>query len=263
MPSPMLIDSHCHLDRLDPARAGDTVDGLLDTARARGVGAFITVAVDVESSRHLVGFAATHPDVFVSVGVHPLQETPKPVPAVEDLVALGRMDRVVAIGETGLDNHYAADTAAWQVDSFVNHLEAARALGKPVIVHTREARQQTLDILRRHACRDSAGVLHCFTESWEMAKAALDLNFYISFSGIITFRNAADLRDVVKKVPLDRLLVETDAPWLAPVPHRGKQNQPAFVVEVAAQVAELRGLDAEELAAITTDNCRRLFRLPG
>ena len=259
----MLIDSHCHLDRLDLSRAGDSLDGLLDAARARGVGGFLSVGVDLESSRRLVALAARHPDVFVSVGAHPLQEKPLPVPSVGELVALGQLERVVAIGETGLDGHYSAATLDWQARSFVNHLDAARQLGKPVIVHTRDAREQTLEILRRHACRDSGGVLHCFTESWEMAREAIDLNFYISFSGIITFRNADALREVVKQVPLDRLLVETDAPWLAPVPHRGKQNQPAFVVEVAAEVARLKGMAAEELAAITSANCRRLFRLPG
>jgi len=259
----VLIDSHCHLDRIDLARAGRDLDGLLDAARARGVGAFLTVGVDLESSRGLVELAGRYRDVFVSVGAHPLQEGELPVPAVEQLVDLGRHARVVAIGETGLDNHYSADTAGWQRESFINHLEAARVLAKPVIVHTREARDETLDLLKHHACRDSGGVLHCFTESWERARAAIDMNFHISFSGIITFRNAEALREVVKKVPLDRLLVETDAPWLAPVPHRGRQNEPAFVVEVAAEVAKLKGLPLEELSAITTANCRRLFRLPG
>lgn len=258
----MLIDSHCHLDRLDLARAGRDLDALLDGARARGVGGFLTVGVDLDSSRKLVALAARYPDVYVSVGAHPLQEEVLPLPTVEQLIELGGQERVVAIGETGLDNHYAAATADWQRASFVNHLEAARLLGKPVIVHTREAREETLELLTRHACRDSGGVLHCFTESWEMARAAIDLNFYISFSGIITFRNAEALREVVKRVPLDRLLVETDAPWLAPVPHRGRQNEPAFVVEVAAQVAQLKGLPVDELAAITTANCRRLFHLP-
>ena len=259
----MLIDSHCHLDRLDLSRAGDSLDGLLDAARARGVGGFLSVGVDLESSRQLVALAARYPDVFVSVGAHPLQEKSLPVPSVDELLALGQLERVVAIGETGLDAHYSAATLDWQARSFVNHLDAARELGLPVIVHTRDAREQTLDVLRRHACRDNGGVLHCFTETWEMARQAIDLNFYISFSGIITFRNAEALREVVKQVPLDRILVETDAPWLAPVPHRGKQNQPAFVVEVAAEMARLKGLEVEELAAITSANCRRLFRLPG
>lgn len=257
----MLIDSHCHLDRL-AFSAGDDLDTLLEAARGRGVGGFLTVGVDLASSRQMVDLAARYPDVYASVGVHPLQETPQPVPAVAELVALGEWEGVVAIGETGLDGHYSAESLDWQAESFINHLEAARQLGKPVIVHTRDAREQTLEILQRHACRDSGGVLHCFTESWEMAQAAIELNFHISFSGIITFRNADALREVVRQVPLDRILVETDAPWLAPVPYRGKQNQPAYVVEVAAEVARLKGLETAELAAITTANCRRLFNLP-
>lgn len=258
----MLIDSHCHLDRLDLARAGNSLDGLLDAARARGVGGFIAVGVDLESSRQLAALATGYPDVYVSVGAHPLQEADIAVPEVEALLALGRLERVVAIGETGLDNHYSAATAEWQRRSFINHMVAARELGKPLIVHTREARQDTLELLYRHACPDSGGVLHCFTEDWAMARAAIERNFYISFSGIITFRNAAALREVVKQVPMERLLVETDSPWLAPVPYRGKQNEPGYVVEVAAEVARIKGLDIEEVAAVTTENCRRLFRLP-
>lgn len=258
----MLIDSHCHLDRIDLLRAGKTLDELLDDARARGVGGFLTVGVDLQSSRHLIELASGYPDVYVSVGAHPLQESSIPVPDIDQLVELGRSEVVVAIGETGLDNHYSAETADWQRQSFINHLAAARELAKPVIVHTREAQDETLRLLRQHACPQSGGVLHCFTETWEMAQAAIDLNFYISFSGIITFRNAAALREVVRQVPLERLLVETDSPWLAPMPHRGKQNEPQYVVEVAHQVAELKGLSVAELGAITSANFQSLFQLP-
>lgn len=257
----MLVDSHCHLDRIDPGKAACSLDQMLDFARARGVSRFLSVGVDLDSSRGLVELARRYEDVCVSVGVHPLQDgdVSLPVPSVDELVALGSEPGVVAIGETGLDNHYAEDSADWQTASFINHLQAAARINKPVIVHTRKARQQTLALLREHASRDSAGVLHCFTEDWSMAKAALDLNFYISFSGIITFANAAELREVVRQVPLDRLLVETDSPWLAPVPYRGKQNQPGYVVEVAQQVAELKGLSLEAVAAATTANFYALF----
>ncbi|KJS04761.1 MAG: hypothetical protein VR73_14000 [Gammaproteobacteria bacterium BRH_c0] len=258
----MLIDSHCHLDRIDLLRAGKTLDEVLDAARARGVGGFLTVGIDLESSRQLIELAQGYRDVYVSAGAHPLQESTIPVPDVAQLVALGQSDLVVAIGETGLDNHYSAETADWQIESFINHLIAARELAKPVIVHTRQAQDETLRLLRQYACPQRGGVLHCFTESWEMAQAAIDLNFYISFSGIITFRNAAALREVVRQVPLERLLVETDSPWLAPMPHRGKQNEPQYVVEVARQVAELKGLSVAELAAVTSANFRRLFQLP-
>ena len=255
----MLIDSHCHLDRLD--LFGDTVDldAVLDDARQRGVSAFLAIGVDMSSSRNLIDLAARHDDIFVSVGAHPLQDEAIPVPGADELKTLAGAAPVVAIGETGLDYHYSAETAHWQRESFVRHLQVAREVAKPVVVHTRNARDDTLELISSHGCRDSGGVLHCFTESWEMARAALDLNYYISFSGIITFRNAAELRDVVKKVPLDRMLVETDSPWLAPVPYRGKANQPGYVVEVAEMVAQLKGCDLETVAAATSDNFRALF----
>ena len=165
----------------------------------------------------------------------------------------------MAVGETGLDNHYSPDSAAWQEESFIRHLKVAGQLNKPVIVHTRQAQQQTLAILRAHADQEVGGVLHCFTETWAMAEAAIAMNFYISFSGIITFRNASALREVVKKVPLDKLLVETDAPWLAPVPYRGKQNLPGHVVEVAQMVADIKGISYQQVAETTTANFSALF----
>ncbi|TNE75667.1 MAG: TatD family deoxyribonuclease [Gammaproteobacteria bacterium] len=258
----MLVDSHCHLDHLDLADYQNSLSALLDAARQRGVEQFLSVGVDLESSARLVELARDCDDVLVSVGVHPLQRELPAMPEVEQLVALGRRDGVVAIGETGLDNYYGEDSAAWQEQSFIRHLQAAAQLRKPVIVHTREAREQTLAILRAHADRDVGGVIHCFTESWEMARAAMDLNFLISFSGIITFRNAEALRDVVKRVPLENMLVETDAPWLAPVPYRGKQNEPKYVLEVAQMVADIKGVSPQEVAAVTTANFRRLFLSP-
>jgi len=168
---------------------------------------------------------------------------------------------VVAIGETGLDYHYSRESIATQQESFATHLQVAKELSKPVVVHTRDAQKDTLDLIRSHGCLNSAGVLHCFTESWEMAKAALDLNYYISFSGIITFKNASTLREIVKKVPLDRLLVETDSPYLAPIPYRGRPNEPKNVIEVAQCVAELRGIGFDAICEQTSMNFLSLFRI--
>lgn len=198
------------------------------------------------------------PSVFASVGVHPLSAAEEQVDA-ETLSEMTELNKIVAIGETGLDYYYQTDTQEQQLQSFQTHLQVASKHKLPVIVHTRDAREDTLQMIKAHGDPESAGVLHCFTESWDMAKAAMDLNYSISFSGIITFRNAEELRDVVKKVPLDRILIETDAPYLAPVPHRGKKNEPKFVVDVAQCVADLKGISIEKLAEITTDNFHRLF----
>ncbi|WP_461518125.1 TatD family hydrolase [Porticoccus sp.] len=255
----MLVDSHCHLDHLDLADYQNSLSELLAAARQRGVQQFLSVGVDLATSAKLIEMAQSFPDVVVSVGVHPLQRELPPLPEVAELIDLGRQQGVVAIGETGLDNYYDQDNAAWQEQSFIRHLQAAAQLKKPVIVHTRDAREQTLAILKAHVDQEVGGVIHCFTENWEMAKAAMDLNFMISFSGIITFRNAKELREVVRQVPMDKMLVETDAPWLAPVPYRGKQNEPGYVVEVAKMVAEIKGIDWQEVAEVTTANFRKCF----
>lgn len=284
----MLIDSHCHLDRLDLSPFDNSLEQLLSDARSQGVGGFLAVGIDLESSRTLINLARAHDDVFVSVGVHPLQpdssdssdssegsnqavlsettlpETALPeaaLPNVDTLLELAQAPEVVAIGETGLDCYYGADTLDWQRQSFLRHAEAAQRCRKPLIVHTREARAETLEVIRTHTDPEVGGVLHCFTEDWAMAKAALEYNFYISFSGIVTFRNASELREVVKKIPLDRLLIETDSPWLAPVPYRGKSNLPQYVSEVARCVAELRGLTEAELEEVVCANFERLFGL--
>ena len=258
----MLVDSHCHLDKLDLANHKNSLDNLLQAARARGINQFLSVGVDLDSSRKLIELTAKYDDVNVSVGVHPLQESRPDIPEISELIELGSHTKVVAIGETGLDNFYDSESADWQQESFIRHLKAASELLKPVIVHTREAREETVSILRDYVNTKSAGVLHCFTESWEMAQEAMELNFYLSFSGIITFRNASALREVVKKVPLERMLVETDAPWLAPVPYRGKQNEPQYVLEVAKIVAEIKGISFEEVAETTSYNYQQLFFSP-
>ncbi|MDF2445318.1 MAG: TatD family deoxyribonuclease [Moraxellaceae bacterium] len=252
----MFIDSHCHLDRLDHAALGMDVDGALAHARSRGVEHFLCIGVDLETLPQVLAVAEAHGDVSASVGVHPLH-LDSLEPEIERLVELAAHPKVVAIGETGLDYHYDKESPDDQQRRFRKHIEAARHTGKPLVVHTREARADTLRILREEGA--TSGVLHCFTESWDMARAALDLGFYISFSGIVTFANAHELRDVATRVPVDRLLIETDSPWLAPVPYRGKSNQPAYVVDVAYAMAKLRGMSVEELGQRTTENFRRLF----
>lgn len=258
----MLIDSQCHLDRLDLAAHGGSLDAALDAARAAGVGHFLCIGVSADNAATVKGLAERYADVDCSVGVHPLDLEPGAEPALDWLLGELAHPKVVAIGETGLDYHYEPESAALQQASFRLHLEAARITGKPVIVHTREARADTLALLRE-AALPQAGVLHCFTEDWEMAKAALDIGFYISLSGIVTFRNAEALRDVARQVPADRLLVETDSPYLAPVPHRGKPNLPQYVREVAEYLAVLRGVSYETLAEQTSSNFKRLFPLAG
>ena len=257
----MLVDSHCHLDHLDLTDREGGLSAVLADANARGITQFLSVAVDLKSSASLVDLTAQHSNIYSSVGVHPLQKVDQPVPTVEQLLSLAEAPNVVAIGETGLDNFYSADTHQWQRDSFINHLQASQQSDKPIIIHTRDAREETIDLLRQYPL-SAGGVMHCFTETWEMAEAAMELGFYISFSGIVTFNSAADLRDVVRRVPLDRLLVETDSPWLAPVPYRGRQNEPQYVLEVAKTVADLKGISIEQLAEITTQNFLRLFRIP-
>ena len=256
----MLVDSHCHLDRLDLAAHDGSLDAALDAARARGVGHFLCIGVSADNAAQVKALAERYADVDCSVGVHPLDLAPGAEPALDWLLHELNHPNVVAIGETGLDYHYEPEAAELQQASFRLHLDAARITGKPVVIHTRAARADTLDLLRE-ADLPQAGVLHCFTEDWDMAKAALDLGYYISLSGIVTFRNADALRDVARQVPADRLLVETDSPYLAPIPHRGKPNLPEYVRDVAEFIALVRGERYEQLAEQTTANFRRLFPL--
>ncbi|MFT3931358.1 MAG: TatD family hydrolase [Spongiibacteraceae bacterium] len=256
----MLVDSHCHLDRIDLAPYGGDLGAAITAAHERGVTRMLCIGVERENADTVCAIARNYPGVYASVGVHPL-DLKEQLESVESLVALGDRPEVIAIGETGLDYHYSRESMSAQHESFRTHLRAAAKLRKPVIVHSREAREDTLAIIRDSGDLDIGGVLHCFTENWEMARAALDLNYCISFSGIITFKNAAELRDVVKQVPLDRILVETDSPYLAPIPYRGKSNEPKYTREVAQCIADLKGKTFEEIAAITTANFDRLFRI--
>lgn len=253
-----LVDSHCHLDMLDLTPWNGDLEAALDAARARDIGHFLCINVDPAKLDHLRAITAGREDVSLSVGLHPLHEPEVPL-TLEHLVTLASADDIVAVGETGLDYHYSPDTHEVQKRYFEMHLEAALQVNKPVIVHTRDARADTLDMLRRFTERGGQGVLHCFTEDLNMAREAIEMGFYISLSGIVTFKSAAELQAVAKALPLDRLLVETDSPYLAPVPHRGKKNEPQYVREVAAFLAELRGDDPDFLAHQTTENFFTLF----
>jgi len=250
-----LVDSHCHLN-FEPM--GDDMPAVLERAKAAGVDYMLCVSVNLEDYPQVLAIAQAHENIFASVGVHPCYQDVKE-PTVEELLRLAQDEKVVAIGETGLDYFRIEGDMAWQQQRFVRHIEAGIEAAKPLIVHTREAADDTMRILREHHADRCGAVMHCFAEDWETAKKALDLGFYISFSGIVTFNSAARLKEVAKQVPLDRILVETDAPYLAPVPMRGRPNQPAFVAHTAQYVADLRGISLDELSRKTSDNFFQLF----
>lgn len=253
----MYIDSHCHLDRLDLSEFDNDLDNVVNKARSADISKMLCVSVTLNDFPNMLEKTENYADVLISCGTHPLNQEDEVVKA--ELLRLADNTRVVAIGETGLDYFYAPETKELQQDSFRKHIQVARELKKPIIIHTRDAQQDTLDIMREEKAEEVGGILHCFTESWEMAEQAIAMGFYISFSGIVTFKNATALREVAKKVPNDKFLIETDAPYLAPVPHRGKQNQPAYVVEVAKHLASIRGQSVEEIAKLSTDNFNRLI----
>ncbi len=252
-----LIDSHCHLnyDGLVERQAE-----VLDAARARGVGGFLNISTRQSEWGDILATAERHDDVWASVGVHPHEADAHPDLGSAALVEGSRHAKIVAIGECGLDYYYDNSARPAQRERFEAHIDAARATGLPLIVHTRDAEEDTAEILAAATKQGGvSGVLHCFTGSLDLARKALDFGFYVSMSGIVTFKNARELQETAKQIPLDRLLVETDSPFLAPVPHRGKTCEPAFVADTAAFVAELRGEEAEELAEATTANFFRLF----
>jgi TatD DNase family protein len=250
-----LVDSHCHLDF--PELSAD-LPSALSNMTEQGVSHALCVGVTLEHFPRVLALAEGYSNLFASVGVHPDHRQGEE-PTLGRLIELAEHPKVVAIGETGLDYYRLTGDLEWQRERFRTHIRAARQTGKPLIIHMREAAADTLRILREEGAELAGGVMHCFTENWGVAQAAMDLGFCISFSGIVTFKNAAALRDVAKAVPLDRLLVETDAPYLAPVPHRGKLNQPAYVRHVAEEVARLRGITLDALADATTRNFSRLF----
>jgi TatD DNase family protein len=252
------FDSHCHLDRIPLEDHDNDFGRLLDTVADEGVTRMVCIGVTLESFDDMYRRIAGLGQVYCTAGVHPdYQQVEEP--EIERLCELAGLDRVVAIGETGLDYFHQSGQLDWQRRRFVTHIEAARECGLPLVIHTREAREDTLELLRRHHARDVGGVLHCFTESWEMARAAIELGFYISISGIVTFTQAQNVRDMACRIPLERLLIETDSPWLSPAPYRGKHNHPGRVRLVAEKLAEIRGQSLDEIAAATYRNACELF----
>ena len=253
---PGLVDSHCHLDF--PEFDGK-LEEIREEMRTNGVTHALCITVDLAGFPKVLALAEEYDNFFASVGVHPDQEDRAPV-RVEKLVELAQHPRVVAIGETGLDYYRVSGDLEWQRERFRAHIRAARRCRKPLVIHTREAAEDTIRIMQEEGAAEVGGVMHCFTETQQVAEAALALGFHISFSGIVTFKNAGSLKDVARAVPLERLLVETDSPYLAPVPHRGKTNRPGLVRYVAEEVARLRGTSLESLAEATTRNFFGLFR---
>jgi len=251
----VFVDSHCHLDF--PELASE-LPSLLDAMRENEVTHALCISVELAAWPAVVAIAHAHDNLYATVGVHPDYHDTED-PSVDDLVAKAATPKVVAIGETGLDYYRLEGDLEWQRERFRRHIRAARATGKPLVIHTRAAADDTLAIMREEGAAEAGGVMHCFTETWDVAKGALDLGFHISFSGIVTFKNALELKDVARRVPLDRMLIETDSPYLAPVPHRGKRNQPAFVRFVGEEIARLRGVDVATIAEHTSNNFFRLF----
>jgi TatD DNase family protein len=253
----MLIDSHCHLDFPD---LGRELGAVLDRARGAGVGLIVTISTRVRRFDQLKTIVEAHPGVFCSIGTHPHNAAEEPDVTVEELIEIARHPKVVAIGEAGLDYHYDHSPRDVQAKSFRTHIAAARETGLPLVIHAREADEDIANILEEESAKGAFPfVLHCFTSGPDLARRGLALGGYVSFSGVVTFKNAGALRDIALAVPPDRLLVETDAPYLAPEPMRGKTNEPAFVAHTAARLAALRGVDGGEIARLTTDNFFRLF----
>jgi len=251
----MFIDSHCHLNF--PGLKED-IDAILAHMRTNEVSHALCVSVDLPSALQVVELADKYENLYASVGIHPDYEL-KVEPTQADLVRLAQHPKVIAIGETGLDYYRLTGNLDWQRDRFRTHIGAAIECGKPLIIHTRSAAEDTLRIMQEERAGNIGGVMHCFTESLEVAQAAIDLGFYISFSGILTFKNATAIKEVARQIPLDRILIETDSPYLAPTPHRGKMNQPAYVKYVAEEIARLRNIDVEHVGRATTTNFSRLF----
>ncbi len=250
-----LVDSHCHINFPD---FDGRIPDILQNAADNEIAHLLCISTSWENQADVLALAADHPEIFASVGKHPTTEGGHE-PTADDLIEAANNPRVVAIGETGLDYFRSEGDLTWQHERFQAHIQAAKSCKKPLIIHTRAAADDTMNTLRDHNASDAGGVMHCFAENWDIAKQALDIGFYISFSGIVTFKSAKEVQEVARKAPLDRILVETDAPYLAPVPHRGKMNEPAFVRHTAEFVADTRGIPLETLAEATTDNFFTLF----
>ncbi len=251
------IDSHCHINFKEFSA---DITGVLERMQNNDVTSALCVSVNLADFPQVLDLAIRYPNIYASVGVHPDYESVEE-PTVARLIELADHPRIIAIGETGLDYYRLTGDLEWQRDRFRNHIRAAKQCGKPLIIHTRSASEDTLRIMAEEGAQDIGGVMHCFTESWEVARRALDMGFYISFSGIVTFKSAHELKEVAKSVPMDRMLIETDSPYLAPVPFRGKVNQPAFVRHVAEEIALLRGIPVDVVGEATSANFVRLFGL--
>jgi TatD DNase family protein len=252
----MLVDSHCHLDFPDLAnRMPDVLQRMLENQ----VDVAVCIGVNLEDFPKVIALAEQHVQLYATVGVHP-EYTDVEEPDEDRLLALADHPKVIAIGETGLDYYWQKDQPEWQRDRFRTHIRAAKRCAKPLVVHTRDSAADTLRVLKEEGADAVGGVMHCFTENWDIARLALDLGFYLSFSGIVTFKNATIVKEVAQKCPLDRLLVETDSPYLAPVPYRGKPNEPAYVRYVAEEIAKLRALTIDAVHQATTDNFFSLFK---
>ena len=252
----MLVDSHCHLDF--PELRAD-LSAVLSRMNDNGVSHALTISTTLETFPAVLQVAEAHANLWCSAGVHPDEQRDGREATIDELLAMASHAKGVAIGETGLDYFRVEGDTGWQRERFRTHIRAARRVRKPLVIHTRASAEDTLRIMREEGAGEVGGVMHCFTETWDVAQAAIDEGFHISFSGIVTFKNAQALKDVARRVPLERMLVETDSPYLAPVPHRGKSNQPAFVKHVAEEVAALRGISLEDVARATTGNFFRLF----
>jgi TatD DNase family protein len=253
----MFVDSHCHLDFPELAADREQVLALME---ANHVTHALTISTTLATLPAVLKVAESHPRIFASVGVHPDEERDGREVSVDELLELARHPKVVAIGETGLDYYRLVEPLDWQRERFRTHIRAAKACGKPLVIHTRNAAEDTLRLMKEESAGEAGGVMHCFTETQAVAEAAMEQGFHISFSGIVTFKNAKDLKETAKAVPLDRMLIETDSPYLAPTPYRGKMNQPGYVKHVAEEIAALRGISVEEVAEATSDNFFRLFK---
>jgi TatD DNase family protein len=256
----MIIDSHCHLDCIDLSQFNNDLGQVLLEAKNNGVEHILCVNIEMRHFERINSIAQSYDNISISVGVHPNTDD-EPEVSLEQLIELASTPKCIAIGETGLDYYRSEGDLDWQRERFRTHIKAALSSKKPLIIHTRNAAKDTLQIMTEEQANSIGGVMHCFSEDWQVAKKALDLNFYISFSGIVTFKNAHILKEVARKTPLNRVLIETDSPYLAPVPYRGKQNHPALVKYVASYLSDLLAIDYEEFAAITTENFYRCFNV--
>jgi len=254
----MLIDSHCHLDRLDLSRTENGLDDVIAQAAELGVDKMLCVSIDMSNVHEVKRLATVYDNVYASVGTHPTAEEPQE-PDVEHLLELANDPKVIAIGETGLDYYHCKGDMGWQHERFRVHIEASKQTGKPLIIHTREAKEDTIRIMQEEGAAQAGGVMHCFVEDMDTAEKAMEMGFYISFSGIVTFKSAKELHEVAKQVPLERLLVETDSPYLTPVPYRGKPNFPGYTRFVADYIAELKGISLDEVAEASSQNFFKLF----